>query len=411
MKHLNITVISCAFAVAAFQVSAQSFSSGSTGADGALDLTSGDQTVQLPPTGVLNYTTVNIPVGRTLTFQNNVQNTPVFMLAKGNVNIAGGINISGGVPTPGPGGFLGGEFQSNGLGPGGGVYCLGCEGFNGTWVGPTTLVPIVGGSGSAGVCSGSGGSGLGGGGGGAMLIASSAAIVVSGTINASGGDGTYSYCYAFGAAGAIRLVANAITVSGNLTASIARLEAPLAALNYTGSGVVPVRSTINPEIFPTHPPALSIVSIGGYPVPSYSGSSFSTVDLELPTQLSDPIAVVVQATNVPPGSPVTIIFSGSNATASAATLSGSSAASSATVLVSGLNRSAVTYLYVSATFNPALISENIPQTGPDAVSKVEVASGLDHKTSYRFLRKDGTEISQTKVPFELRRLLGVGSSR
>ena len=46
-------------------VAAQTFSSGSTGADGALDLAAGDRRVQLPDSGILNYTTVNIPNGRT----------------------------------------------------------------------------------------------------------------------------------------------------------------------------------------------------------------------------------------------------------------------------------------------------------------------------------------------------------
>jgi hypothetical protein len=49
-------LISFLFALTAIAYSAagQTFSSGSTGVDGALDLTSGDQVVQLPSTGILN---------------------------------------------------------------------------------------------------------------------------------------------------------------------------------------------------------------------------------------------------------------------------------------------------------------------------------------------------------------------
>jgi hypothetical protein len=68
-------------------VDAQTFSSGSTGADGAFDPTSGDQTQQLPESGILNFTTVNAPLGRTLRFQLNSANTPVVMLAQGDVRI------------------------------------------------------------------------------------------------------------------------------------------------------------------------------------------------------------------------------------------------------------------------------------------------------------------------------------
>src|ERR1035438_919403 len=87
---------------------AQTFSSGSTGADGALNVTSDTVTVPLPASGVFNYTTVNVAAGATLQFTNNLANTPVIMLAQGDVNIAGTINISANGQYPGPGGFDGG---------------------------------------------------------------------------------------------------------------------------------------------------------------------------------------------------------------------------------------------------------------------------------------------------------------
>ena len=80
--------------MSSFGVEAQTFNSGSTGADGVLDLTAGDRQVQLPESGVLNYTTINIPAQRTLTFKSNLANTPVTMLAQGNVTIAGTVDVS-----------------------------------------------------------------------------------------------------------------------------------------------------------------------------------------------------------------------------------------------------------------------------------------------------------------------------
>ena len=387
----------------------QTFSSGSTGADGALDLTSGDRVVPLPPSGIFNYTTVNIPAGRTLTFGMNLRNTPVIMLAQGAVLISGTINVSGSNNrTPGPGGFYGGAPGQDGFGPGAG---LASGQYNGSWIGPLSLVPIIGGSGGAGAgpyISTSGG------GGGAIVIASSLSVTmaVGSSILASGGcgGGCNGGGGSLGGAGAIRLVSNSIIVSGGFNAAIVRLEAPLnAVIMNSQGGTPPVISTINPAIVPLNPPVLNIISIGGYPVPSYSGSSFSTIDVMLPTQLQDPIPVVVQATNVPVGSPVSIAFSGSSgATSTTANLAGTNASSSATVYVSGLIRTqAVTYLFVSTTFSASLISTNLNKANPSGISKIELAAAPGQKTKYRFLREDGSEVSVAKVPEDIRRLFGL----
>ena len=119
---------------------AQSFSSGSTGTDGAFTPsctpTPCTVVVPVPDTGVFNFTTVTIPVGVTVTFTPNAENTPVVMLATGDVTIAGTLDVSGqnaGVADlsgrGGPGGFAGGTggnivtgtTGSTGLGTGGGT--------------------------------------------------------------------------------------------------------------------------------------------------------------------------------------------------------------------------------------------------------------------------------------------------
>src|SRR5262245_14003597 len=68
---------------------AQTFTSGSTGADGAFNPPTGTTTLTLPPGGVFNFTTINIPAGATVRFTRNASNTPVTMLASGNVTIGG----------------------------------------------------------------------------------------------------------------------------------------------------------------------------------------------------------------------------------------------------------------------------------------------------------------------------------
>lgn len=130
---------------------AWSFDSGSTGSDGAFAPLS-DTTLDLPPDGVLNFTTVTIPVGITITFNKNGANTPVTLLASGNVIIDGAIDVSGFNSTAvgaaddgntgddglhgigGPGGLNGGRggmpgniIGAAGLGPGAGNQARGAN--------------------------------------------------------------------------------------------------------------------------------------------------------------------------------------------------------------------------------------------------------------------------------------------
>ena len=225
---------------------ATGFDSGSTGADGAFNPTA-DTQLDLPPDGVFNYTTVNIPAGVTVTYSKNGLNTPVTILAAGDVTIAGTIDVSGtngssvdegnlalvfGRVPGGPGGLSGGpgglpvdvnpaRRGGDGLGPGagqgaepdstdgspcggaGGGYGSagvdtsgpgGCMATGGSEYGDAGLLPLIGGSG------GGGGTGAdsssndipgasGGGGGGAILIACSGTVNVTGAILARGGRG------------------------------------------------------------------------------------------------------------------------------------------------------------------------------------------------------------------------------
>ncbi|HVN84396.1 MAG TPA: hypothetical protein VMW17_06070 [Candidatus Binatia bacterium] len=245
------------------------FSSGSTGADGAFNPTCSPTpcTVEtaLPDSGIFNFTTVNIAAGVTATFSRNTSNTPVTILATGDVNVLGAIDVSGLTAGPstlpgrsGPGGFDGGVGASvvapnggTGLGPGGGGGGIaagntannkpGGGGFGsaggtanggtpspaGASYGVPTLIPIIGGSGGGGgAINGCGASGGGGGGGGAILIASSGTITVTGTVAANGGSGglcanncASAQSGAGGAGGGIRLVANSITGVGTISAN------------------------------------------------------------------------------------------------------------------------------------------------------------------------------------------------
>ena len=243
-----------------------SFVSGSTGVDGPFNPTQ-SQIVLLPESGIFNFTTVNIPSGVTIRFGRNSRNTPVTILATGNVTIAGTIDISGsnGIDVlggaGGPGGFNGGNGGPavssgmsspgvNGDGPGGGAGAgaasssnsLGTPGgggfgtpgqegqlteafvaqgftlFNGAGgskYGLPTLLPLLGGSGGGGNVGLTSAGGGGGGGGGAILIASSGTINFTSNpslITAQGGQGfARNFGSAGGSGGAVRLIANIIT--------------------------------------------------------------------------------------------------------------------------------------------------------------------------------------------------------
>lgn len=261
------------------------FDSGSTGVDGALEvklesnatavyvngLKVGNK-LDLPEGGIFNFTTITVDSGATLTFGKNAKNTPVTLLASGDVTINGNIHVNGGNANyliggaGGPGGFDGGTGAAvtqtglRGEGPGGGYggkgranndYGTGCgegggyaysgydggsddnsyPGGSGSYAyGNERILPLMGGSGGGGgggVISYVGGGG--GGGGGALLIASSTTISLTGSIAANGGGGAHGEHYygcdpaggggGGGSGGAIRLVANIITGNGAITAS------------------------------------------------------------------------------------------------------------------------------------------------------------------------------------------------
>ena len=80
-RHFRQLLIGAAIiSLTAAPVGAQTFSSGSTGADGAFSPTA-NTTLTPPANGVFNFTTVNIPAGVTVTIQKNAANTPATMLA------------------------------------------------------------------------------------------------------------------------------------------------------------------------------------------------------------------------------------------------------------------------------------------------------------------------------------------
>lgn len=299
---------------AALAVPAYAFDSGSTGSDGAL-APNVDTEISLPPNGVLNYTSIDIPSGVTVRFARNALNTPVTLLVSGNATIAGSINLSGaaapgsngagdgnvaddGLPgNGGPGGYqggLGGTTDSvpagaavgqAGVGPGGGFpspeigpSCQGAGGSFGsrgnaptcgnvqsnTYANPD-LLPMVGGSGgSGGNAYQSLGGGGGGGAGGALLLAVSGTLQVSGSIYANGGaGGDVGNNYnaggtpgGGGSGGAIRLVATTLSGNGAINAAggVGGQYSNYNLNPYGGAGRIRLEAEILTRTAATNPP-------------------------------------------------------------------------------------------------------------------------------------------------------------
>jgi hypothetical protein len=292
---MNQTLLLALLAIAT-SAAAQPFNSGSTGADGPLELTKpGTVTFDprsfnppLNPAGdnIFHFTTIHVGIGVTVKLSAKALIRPVFWLAEGPVQIDGRIDLSGSdgdrVPSlAGAGGYGGGAVGKRASGP---------VGFT-----PNIfLVPLVGGFGGDG-----GETRAGGAGGGALLIASSAFINVNGSIS---GDGGNSVDGVGGGGGAIRLVAPVISgATGVLSAKggqpqgadgFVRLEAFdnqfKGSLNGTPSAVGKPFGLFLP---PNPPASVRVVSIGGRAV--------STSEFKINQQ--GPAIVAIEAHFIPTG--------------------------------------------------------------------------------------------------------------
>ena len=80
MNRLNSTTLALAVAVLYTTCVRAQFTSGSTGADGPLVVTT-STTLDLPADGIFNFTTVLVTNGSRLRFNRNALNTPVYILA------------------------------------------------------------------------------------------------------------------------------------------------------------------------------------------------------------------------------------------------------------------------------------------------------------------------------------------
>ncbi|MFN0119274.1 MAG: hypothetical protein ACKV2V_02110 [Blastocatellia bacterium] len=461
-KSFRLIFVIALLSLAAMPAWAQTFSSGSTGADGALSDTAlpaacarnqATITCALPASGVFNFTTVNIPAGITLQFTKNARNTPVTMLATGDVTINGVINIRGGRALGitgaegGPGGFRGGDgglgveadiiAGKPGDGPGGGagskvsnIFGGGAGfaiagvggnsptaqngGFGGPRYGSRTLLPLIGGSGGGGTAAfqsrpGDGG----GGGGGAILIASSGRILFGNTnsgIDATGGSSAISG--GGGSGGGIRLVANVINGSPSLSIAGGRSEnqgtgqasygyVRVEAADYntfspsTSNPNYSFSKTFNPVTVP-NAPQLRIASVGGVNAPAAPVGSFAAApDITVPTSTANPVTVALQASNIPVGTVVSVTLTqenGDRSNTSSTALTGTAQSSTATASVT-LPSTGISVITATATIDGLLAFGGAPQfINGERIARVEIGASFGGESRLTFITTSGKRV-------------------
>jgi hypothetical protein len=314
---------------------AAAFDCGSTGACGPMNITN-NTTLDSPPDGIFNCTTITVAAGNTLTFNRNALNTPVYLLATGDVTVNGTIDVSASGRSGGPGGFDGGRGGSvleglgsggDGMGPGGGTVvnnwrhgAFGTPSLvnsNPRTYGNLLLCPLIGGSGSIGLSGNPGVDGCGGGG--AILIASNTRIAISGSGAIRSGGATDGVGLG-GSGGAIRLVSPLISGNGSLSV--------LGGANGTWGGFGRIRidcldnyswRSLNlsrvvsrgqqMHVFPAAQSRLDIIAVAGNAIPEGTNNA---VQFELSAGASTNQTVTVQARNFTNDVPIQVVVTPDN---------------------------------------------------------------------------------------------------
>jgi hypothetical protein len=410
------------------------FESGSTGADGVFSPTA-DIEVVLPASGVFHFTDVNVPTGVTVTFTRNAANTPVRMLASGNVIIDGTVSVdgspgqsgaSGGQPgLGGPGGYDGGRGGlrtgsllregGDGIGPGAGtggpvgcsfsVICHagsagfgspgassprpnGTQGRGGPAYGNVALLPLIGGSGGGGgTGNGQHGAG-GGGGGGALLVAASGTVTINGAVTALQGFGANGLSLSgnggSGSGGAIRVVATTVQGEGNISASNGRVRIETENLLRV-STTSPAYTFSSPQVvLVADAPQLRIASIGSEAAPP-APTGFR--DVVLPGITTNPVNVVVETANVPLSSIVTVRATperGISVSANGSGVTGSLAFGADTVSINLPGGNSYLTAQASFTITAELGDRFAPFSQGERVARIELSTsgGADSQTTY-----------------------------
>jgi hypothetical protein len=284
------------------------------------------------------------------------------------------------------------------------------------------MLPLIGGSGGGGGSGGVNGWSLpgsgGGGGGGALMLVSTGAVSLSGVINASGGAAgniSNNVCNhgnkdsggagGGGAGGAVRILAPSFTGSGSINVNggaggcrVGVTDGYPNSYNSGGYGAVGRSSieivtggTFSPSVIPS----LTISSIGGVPVPP---NPTGAGDVNLPTELPNPVAVSVAASGIPTGSIVKLTLHApytDKVQADTTALAGTLQASTASGNISIPAGSSVLMASTSYTLSVAMGNALKTYAGGERVEKIELAAVLGAEMKVTLITVSG---KQYEVP-------------
>jgi hypothetical protein len=213
-----------------------------------------------------------------------------------------------------------------------------------------------------------------------------------------------------GSGGGIRLVATKIAGNGPITAAGA------SGGNWSnsgpqgggGAGRIRLESEIYTRTTNTDPPYTSgqpgalvvagvptirIASVAGVAAPAEPTGS---ADIVLPANTPNPVAVVIETTNVPLGTTILVTLtppSGQPVPSTSGGLTGTQAAASATASVNLVDGASVLLASLSFTVSGAQQLALSRYTGGEPVVAVELAAGMGAQGSTTFVTKSGRRVT------------------
>jgi len=290
---------------------------GSDGTYGPINITENTR-LQIPPDGIFHATTVNVAQGAQLSFTRNLRNTPVYILAQGDVTLDGEIFMSATGRGGAPGGFDGGFLDSDGYGPGGGSHDpqvavqLYDAGSVTSYTSPL-LIPLVGGSGGAGSTATADRPSSGGGG--ALLLASNSQIVVGAEarlFNFNGFNPRFrrSQLAGDGSGGCYRMVAPTVTFNGVIGFGGAPERTRIDRFQGSGGPSADANHTYGANfiIFPDPAPTLEVIELAGEAVDPSTGIAL----VQLPVGTDPNTKVRLRASNFGKSIPISIVLQPEN---------------------------------------------------------------------------------------------------
>jgi hypothetical protein len=183
---------------------------------------------------------------------------------------------------------------------------------------------------------------------------------------------------------------------GNGAAGFVRIEAfdttSLSAIGNQASVALP-----NPVTAPNSP-QLIIASVGGVSAPANPiGSHSGTPDIVLPANQANPVTVVVQASNIPVGTTVTVTAlgpTGPPVPTQTGPLTGTSAASSATTALTLQPGTTVLTALASIDLTVSGLAATRPVVNGEYVNRIEVAAAFGGLSRITYVTSSGKRIEK-----------------